>query len=503
MLHFHASTATLCPLPEINGPLDPFLFDSGLHDWQFALLDEVARLFHQGHRRVLLQCPTGGGKTVMALSALLSSILRGWQAMFLVHRKELIRQTSERFTSSALGHSFVASKFPFDPEATLLLAGVQTLVNRLAAVLPPRLVIVDECHHAVSKTYTQILEYWPDAFILGLTATPERLDGRGLGEQYDVLVKGPSPQWLIANHYLAPYDYFAPDIPDMSGVGSSGAEINREAAAGVLNRPKLVGSIVEHYLRLGGGGQGIVFAQNRKHSRAIAAAFSAEGIPASHVDGDTPDDERDAFDKAFRCGDIRIGVNVNLFGEGYDVPNISYLGIGAATKSLINHLQWCGRVLRYVPGKRAVICDHAGNAIPVHLGGRGLGLPDDDRDWSLDGAAARRDAKEKDWTSITQCLNCYQIYPSAKPECPGCSSHHRAPPPPIKETAGKLSKLEREAAKKAMQDRRKREEWACKSYREFLSLAQSRNYQWPVQWAKRQCHLRKIAINPQREHENA
>lgn len=499
MKPFLFSAATISPAPEIVGPLDPSWFDRGLHYWQYDLLDEVAWRFHLGHRRVLLQCPTGGGKTVMALSALLSAYIMGQQAMFLVHRKELLKQTSQRFTSSALNHSFVASKFPFDPSATLFLAGVQTLIKRMANVLPPRLVIVDECHHAVSKTYAEILKQWPDAYILGLTATPERLDGRGLGEQYDTMVLGPSPRWLIDNGYLSDYDLFAPDIPDMTGVPSIGGDYQRDAAAERLNRPKLVGSIVEHYLELGRGQQGIVFAQNRKHSRDIAAAFTGNGIPAMHVDGDTPTDERDRFDDAFRAEDIRIAVNVALLGEGYDVPNIGYLGVGARTKSLINWLQWNGRPLRYVFRKRAVICDHGGNALPSHLGGSGLGLPDDDRDWSLEGRSTRGPTKEKDWTSITQCLDCYRVYPSAVSHCPGCASERKAQPQPIRETAGKLSKLEREELQKALTRKRKQEEWACSSYKEFISLAHVRGYEWPVQWAKRMCRLRKIPISTRKE----
>lgn len=494
MLHqkFLLSVSTLAPLPEFDfGPLEPDLFDDGLHWWQFDLLEEVANLFAAGYRRVLLQCPTGGGKTVMALSALMSARAMGLQAMFLVHRKELLRQTSQRFTSSRLDHSFVAAEFPYDPSAGLLLAGVQTLIRRLEAILPPVLVIVDECHHAVSNTYAEILERWPDAFILGLTATPQRLDGRGLEEQYDELVIGPSPAWLIENGYLSPYDYYAPEIPDMSGVASTAGDFQREAAAAVMNQPKLIGGLVEQYLRYSAGEQGIIFAQSREHSRKIAEAFTAHGIPAMHVDGDTPKDVRDGFDAAFRAGDIRIGTNVGLFGEGYDVPGISYLGIAAATKSLINHLQWCGRVLRFVPDKRAVICDHAGNALPSFLGGRGLGLPDDDRDWSLQGRAARKAVGKDDTFSITQCLECFRVYPSTAKTCPGCSADRPAIPRVIREQAGKLSKLEREELKKMERLTRRAEEQACKTYAEFRSLAIARGYPKADTWAKNRMKMKR------------
>jgi DNA repair protein RadD len=474
-------------------PLVKSLFSPGLHWWQFDLLAEVAWLFRAGYRRVLLQLATGGGKTVIALSALLSARLQGMQAMFLVHRKELLKQTGKTFTSAALDHSFVAADFPYDPNAGLMLAGVQTLIRRLAKIMPPQLVIVDEAHHAVSATYAEILEAYPDAFILLLTATPERLDGRGLEEQADVMVCGPQPRWLIDNGYLSDGDVYAPDVPDFSSVPSTAGEYRADAAAAVMNQPKLVGNVVEHYLSLAKGDQGIVFGQNVQHSKDLADAFTANGIPAMHVDGDTPTKERDRFDDAFRAGDILIGTNCDLFAEGYDVPNIRYLGDASRSKSRIKVKQRHGRVMRYQPGKRWVICDHAGNALPAHLGGQGHGLPDDEYEYTLQGIAAGS-VKQQDWTSITQCMECFRIYPSTAPRCPGCTSERRAEPRVVKQVAGTLSKLERDAIKAATATRKKDEERECTSYDEMVSLGKARGYTYPKQWAQRQCKFRRIAI---------
>jgi len=233
-----------------------------------------------------------------------------------------------------------------------------------------------------------------------------------------------------------------------------------------------------------------MFGANREHSRAIAAAFTAAGIPAMHVDGDSGA-ERDEFDERFRAGDVRIGCNVNLFSAGYDVPNVGYVGICAPGKSLVDHLQRCGRAFRPADGKDyAVIADHAGNALPSWLGGRGLGLPDDEREWSL--AGREKKVSEKDWTSITQCMSCFRVYPSAASECPGCRANTPAQPRVVKQAEGKLSKLEREALKKAATARRKDEERACISYDEFVSLGRARGYEHPTQWAWRQCKLRRI-----------
>lgn len=478
--------------PYTRLPLVDSFFNPRLYPHQLVPLSRVAALMRAGYRRVLLQAPTGFGKTVCAESVVLSALASECRAQFLVHRKELIKQTSRTFTSAAIGHSFVASDFPFDQGARLHLSGVQTLVRRIQRVLPPDLVIVDECHHSTSATYAQILEQWPNAFILGLTATPERLDGRGLEEQFDEMVEGPSVAWLIENGFLSRYDYYAPEIPDLGGIDP---DRNRSGAAEILNKPKLIGDIVEHYLELAAGEQGLIFAQNRAHSRAIVDAFKAHQIPAMHVDGDSSRDERDYFDDAFRAGDIRVASNVSICGEGYDVPNISYLGVASATRSLVNHAQWNGRVLRRAEGKlRAVICDHAGNALPVHLGGRGLGLPDEDRAWSLLGNAARRKIAEKDWTAITQCMDCFRVYPSASPCCPGCASERPMQPRIIRQEEGRLTKVEREALRAANTARRKDEEAACTTYEEMVSLGRARGYDFAKAWAKRQCRFRRIAI---------
>ena len=479
-------------------PIVVDLLSDRLRDYQVAMLAEVARLMRLGYRRVLLQLPTGGGKTVCAESAISSALQQDQFAQFLVHRRELIKQTSATFASAGLPHSFVASGFPFDPTASLLLAGVQTLIRRTGLTLPPNLIIVDECHHSVSTTYAQILEAYPDAWVLGLTATPERLDGRGLREQYDVMVEGPSVAWLIENGHLSPYRFFAPPgAQDLQGQAID-AGYREDAVAELVDQPQLVGDIVEHYLRLAPDEQGLAFAANRAHSRKIVDAFKAHGIPAMHIDGDSSDAERDWFDAAFRAGDLRIGSNVALFGEGYDVPNISYLCDAAPSKSLIKVSQCWGRVLRMAPGKtRAIICDHAGNAFRH-------GLPDDDREWSLGGRTAREKAERlaaSDAEPVRQCTVCYRVVPSIMRTCPGCDTLFPVKVREIKLTPGELAELKRAdwarlAAERAEQKereaeekekdriRRKIEERQCKSYEDFRNLATERGYNNPIGWAK-------------------
>ena len=472
-----------------------FLLNVGLRDYQHLMLLQAARLMRQGFKRILLVAPTGAGKTVMAAEQMGSAATHAQTSEIIVHRKELIKQTSSSFSERGLTHGFIAAKMPFDPDTGITLAGVQTLVNRLAGLLPPNTAIVDEAHHASSDTWSRVLEYYGDAYIIGFTATPQRLDGTGLDKQFDVMIQGPSVAELIARSFLSPYEFYAPAIPDMDGVGSAAGDFKRGEADAVVNRPKIVGDIVEHYLRLAPGEQGIVFANSRDHSRKIADAFNAEGISAMHVDGDTDPKDRDRFDEAFRAGDIRIGSNVSLFGEGYDVPNISYMADGAPTKSLVNVAQRWGRPLRLFPGKtRAIIADHAGNALPPELGGRGHGLPDDDREWTLTGRVKKAKGSSADADPITQCKQCFRVYPSSLSRCPGCAADSPAMPRVVRQEAGTLSKLEREELKRRAAAAKKDEERACTEYEQFVSLGRARGYDYPVHWAKRQCKMRRIAI---------
>lgn len=492
MIHRLQAALPFYPLHLDPSPIVPEYLNARLRDYQFDMLAEVAAHMAAGRRRVLLQLPTGGGKTVIAESAIQSALRQQHDAMFLVHRDELLKQTSKTFRSSGLEHSFVARGREFDPDALMLLAGVQTLVRRLHIPLPPNLIVIDEAHHATAGSWRQILDAYPDAFVLGLTATPERLDGQGLDGLFDVMVLGPTAKWLIAEGYLCPYEFYAPPAAFDTQHEAMAAGFKAAATAAMVDKPKLVGDIVEHYLMHAPGEQGIGFGSSREHSRHIADEFNARGVKAMHVDGDSSERDRDYFDEAFRDGEIRIGCNVGLFGEGYDVPNISYLFDAAPSKSLVNVMQRWGRVLRPAPGKRrAIICDHAGNT--WHHG-----LPDDERHWHLEGRAARLAAAGgSDATPIHQCMTCYRITPSVVKICPGCGTEFPSQARTLRQVRGTLVRLtaeEREAIeaeKRRERLRRKEEERDCVGFNDFVELHKSRGYDGdPQKWAKLKMKLR-------------
>jgi len=487
-------------LPHLRLPLrDDLISPAPLRDYQFDLLYRAAAAMRAGHRRVLLQLPTGGGKTEMAKAAARSAVEQAMRAHFLVHRKELIDQTSRSFWRSHLAHGFVATGRPFDPEASALLAGIQTLVNRLDQVPPPNLAIIDEAHHATAATWSQALDWYGDndAYVLGLTATPERLDGAGLDGHFDTLICGPSVAELIADGYLSEFNYYAPSIPDLKGIKTTAGDFARGEVADLMDKPKLVGDIVDHYLQLAPGAPGIFFAASIAHSQHIAAAFNAAGVPAAHVDGSSKD--RDSIVDRFRAGELKMMTNVDLFGEGFDVPGIVYCGLGRPTKSLSLFMQQCGRAFRPIyaeglpldtreqrfaaiaAGRKAggaIICDHAGNAFRH-------GLPDDEREWSLAGKAGRKSegSVSDDAMPVRQCLVCYRVSPSTLSICPGCESEFPRQERKMAHEAGQLTKLERDQLRKDESLRKQREEKACRNHEDFVQLARDRGYEDPEAWA--------------------
>lgn len=457
---------------------DDALAAAGLRDYQQRIVEQVLAHIDAGERRILVVLPTGGGKTVLASSLLGSAARHNSPAQFIVHRKELIEQTSESFSRATLPHGFIATGYDYDPGPTVTLAGVQRLVNVLGDVRLPEFVIVDEAHHATAATWEQVLTYYGDAIIVGLTATPQRLDGKGLEDHFDVMVLGPSTAELIEAGWLSRYDYYAPTRPDLSDVPSLAGDFNRHALEDVMDKPTLIGDVVDHYKRLALGQQGIVFAVSRDHSRNLAEAFQAAGVSAAHVDGAMPKRERKDVVGAFRAGDIDVMTNVELFGEGFDVPAVRYCGLARPTKSLALCLQQVGRALRPSPGKdRAIICDHAGNVFQH-------GLPDDPREWSLKGRVkAPRGAGNADALSIRQCDVCYRVSPSTVKVCPGCGEQFAIDNRDILTREGELSKVEREALRKREAARRVAEEKACSVYDQFRDLAVARGYRNPDGWA--------------------
>jgi superfamily II DNA or RNA helicase len=348
-----------------------------LRDYQEALLQKIFDSWARGNRRVLAQLPTGAGKTIVFSAIAREFLKQGLGVLVLAHREELILQAGEKLEAlSGLPVGYIKAGMPVNADYDVQVASVQSLIRR-KRFPESGLVIVDEAHHAVAKSYKDILDQYPQAYILGVTATPCRTDGQGFKWLFDDLITGPSPEWLISSGYLSPFRlYGASSLIDTKGVKKTAGDFNQgqlEDAA-----MKVVGDVVPAWRKHAEGKRTIVFAVGVDHSKAIASEFLKEGIPAEHLDGTTPNEERRAAIARFRSGETLVLSNCGLFTEGFDCPAVEAVQICRPTCSLILHLQMLGRALRPAEGKDfARIIDHTENW-------KNHGFPDEDRSWSLD-----------------------------------------------------------------------------------------------------------------------
>jgi DNA repair protein RadD len=462
-----------------------------LRDYQQDLIDRTRAALRE-HRRVLTQAPTGAGKTVLASYMAGGAGARGVPTFFMCHRAELVRGTAATFGRWGIGHGIVAAGHPIDLGHAVQVCSIDTVRHRVARLPTPGLVIWDEAHHIAAASWGGLMSAWPDARHVGLSATPWRSDGTGLGDFFDDLVLGPSTADLIARGALSPFVVYAPDIPDMKGVRRQGGDYAAGGAAQVMQRPKIVGDIVAHWRHRAAGLRTVGFACTVAHSRAMVDAFLAAGIPAAHLDGDTPAADRARIVQAFADGDVLVLWNVSLFGEGFDLSAVAGRDVtidaviqARPTQSLALHLQQVGRALRPAAGKRAVILDHAGNA-------HRHGLPDDPREWSLVGGLKRQAANDGGPPPPVTCSGCFgQIRRPLPDACPYCAHPLEAQrAQDIKAAEGQLVEIDaaRRKALEAQRAKEKRrlelaEQAAAKTLGELIALAQRRGYRNPTIWA--------------------
>ena len=259
-----------------------------LRPYQQKFLDDVRNQFAHKNRRVVGVAPCGSGKTVVAAEMTKLAVEKGNRVIFFVHRDELIAQTAKTFCKLGIAFGVIATGQKMRPHLPVQIASVQTLVRRLDQLKPPDFLICDECHHILANTYKKILQAWPNAFLLGVTATPQRAGGVNLGDVFTAMVKTLTVDELIANGNLTPFKYFAPEIGvNMSGVRKKFGEFVNSDVARVMDTKKIIGGIVDNYKKLANGKQAICYCVNVEHSKSVATAFNAAGISAAHIDGDT------------------------------------------------------------------------------------------------------------------------------------------------------------------------------------------------------------------------
>jgi superfamily II DNA or RNA helicase len=424
-----------------------------LRDYQIVGVEEVRGAFREGARRICYVLPTGGGKTVLFVYIVASASARGKRTLILAHRVELLDQGAAALQRAGVDYGFVAPGYP-ESDALVQVASVATLAQ------PRRLerwrghfdfVVIDEAHHAVAGSWAKVLASQPRAKILGVSATPERLDGRGLVEQFDVLIEDPPPAALTETGWLSRSICYEPTAaPDLSDVriraGDYAIEELRARMDGVV-----IGAAVREYQRLCPGVPAVAFCVGIDHSRAVAEAFNASGVRAVHLDGDTPAAERRAAIAGIGDGELKVLCNCGLISEGLDIPGIVAIIMVRPTASLALYLQMVGRGLRPAPNKeKAIILDFAGNC-SRH------GLPDAPREWTLD-AKSRRQRERSDGPRLRRCPGCSALNRAGTHECAECGADLRTPKERI-EIEMRLREAARLDLEAAVAGMRRREQW--------------------------------------------
>ncbi|WP_373541138.1 DEAD/DEAH box helicase [Chamaesiphon sp.] len=361
-----------------------------LRPYQQSLADEAIEIFTNS-ASLLLQLSTGGGKTIVSAHLINIAIRSGAKCLFLAHREELIAQAADKL-AAIVGQEPGIIKAGCQPnyDLPIQVGSIQSMVRRLSRCPKFDLIIVDECHHATSKTYRAILNYFPTARVLGVTATPIRLDRSGFRDIFSKMITGVTTRELIDLGALSPYKYFATERSmSIVGVGKKGGDYKSSDVATANPVEGLAGDLVKSYRDYMNGKQAVVFCVNIEHSISISAHFNAAGIRSAHLDGNSTPTERSTTMAAFRAGKIQVLTNCALFDEGLDIPGLDGVILARPTVSLGRYLQMVGRALRPCEGKEhAVIIDMAGNW-DRH------GLPCDDRQWSLDGVQVKPRDKTK------------------------------------------------------------------------------------------------------------
>lgn len=367
-----------------------------------------------GHRSVCVVLPTGGGKTIIFAGMVAGAAAKEKSAWAMAHREELVWQMSDKFSLFGVHHGIIKPGVPETP-SLVQACMIQTLKNRMGRYRAPDVVIVDECHHTPSSTYSDLLKLLPATTkIIGFTATPERLDGKGLGAHYDHMIQGPTIQELIGLGFLVPPVVYAPPTVDTSGLHTKMGDYVRSEAVDLCDKPKITGDIIEHYKKLANGLAAVAFCITVEHAEHMAREFNAAGIPSASVDGGMTRDARKATLDAFRDGRIQVLTSCDLISEGFDLPRIECAILVRPTRSLGLYLQQVGRALRPAPGKlRAVILDHVENTLRH-------GLPDDDRMWFLEGRKSREKKDGDVEIKCKTCPDCYCVYSTRV--CPACGS---------------------------------------------------------------------------------
>lgn len=437
-----------------------------LRDYQDTFLNQL-RLKLSKTKNILSVLPCGAGKTVLFAYIANNHIKLNDnnEVWFIVHRRELIDQAKSTFEEFNIQS---------DRIKIFMVQSLSNMIKKGLELKEPTMIIFDESQHCTSNTWLRIINSYPKAYKIGLTATPCRLDGTGLGNVFDEMLVGVSAKYLINNGYLAPYDYYAPKLSiNAQDLKIKGSDYDSTYTTELFEKSKIYGDVVSNYIRLAKGRKSILYAPSIEFSNKICVEFQSYGINAVHFDGNTPSKERDRIIKDFRDGKIDILSNVDLIGEGFNVPDCECCLLLRPTMSLGLYIQQSMRCMRFKENKRAIIIDYVGNCFRH-------GLPDDDREWSLKGKMkCLNESADKDIIS-RECNKCHRVYSGIAPICPYCGNdNHKTRKQIEQEEQAELEKIT-----KIEKKNKRKEVGMTKSLEDLVKLGKSRGYSNPYYWAR-------------------
>lgn len=446
-----------------------------LRPYQINLVSAIRNSFRNGKSAPLVVSPTGSGKTVTFAHIASEAAKKGTPVVILVHRQELVDQTSRTLNAFGVLHGVIAAGRSSDRSFAVQVASVQTYTRRLDS-FHPSLIIADEGHHAVAGSWGKVIAYHKTAKVIGFSATPERLDGRGLGDVFDDLILGPSVADLIENGHLAKPKYYAPPmVADIEAIHKTAGDYNKGELAAAMDKASITGDAVDHYKKICGGVPAVAFCASVAHAVHVADQFNAAGFRAATIDGTIDRETRRDRVRALGDGRLQVLTSCEIINEGFDLPIVAAAILLRPTMSLGLHLQQIGRVLRPAVGKtNAIILDHVGN-LKRH------GFAEDEREWTLGGREKSKRSKkdEEPKINVKQCEKCFCCHAPA-PTCPECGFVYEAKGREIEQREGELVEI----VATEMQRAKKKEQATAKSFEELVALGKSRGYKNPAGWAR-------------------
>lgn len=442
-----------------------------LREYQQKLIDDIRTELSKGSKSILAVLSCGGGKSIIQAMIAKCATDKGNRVLFLVHRTELCEQIRDTFRRCRVNMNLCT------------VAMVQTISRKVSKISKPQLIITDEAHHCYSNSYIKIYDYFSEVIRLGFTATPIRMNEGGLGKVFDKMITSVTTNWLIENNFLSPYEYYSVKLINTENIHVKRGDYDAREVAELVENNYFYGQTLKNYEKLAKGKKTIIYCATIEQSKQTIKEFRENGYKAEHIDGTTPKGERTRLVEKFRNNQINILSNVDLFGEGFDIPDCECVILLRPTKSLTLFIQQSMRSMRYKANKTAIIIDHVGNVY-------NHGLPDDEREWTL----SQKKKREKETVKIKECEKCYKVIPNSSTVCKYCGHIFQK---------NQTEKKEKETVDLELEKITRNEILAAKPYAyvdeletfdDLVNFQKAKKYKFG--WVLRQCLQKGIFIPP-------